>query len=133
MSKIFTFSEAASIAVHSMVLIAKSDGIINVSNIAEQICSSKHHVAKVLQRLVKENFISSQRGPSGGFSLKKSAGKISFLDIYEAIEGRIEVGKCPLDKEKCPFDNCIMNNVTNQMETDFRLYLKSQTLGKYLK
>jgi Rrf2 family protein len=132
MAKIFTFSEAASIAVHSMVLIAQSKGIINVTTIAEKICSSKHHVAKVLQRLVKENFISSQRGPSGGFSLRKAAGKISFLDVYEAIEGKIEVGQCPLDKPDCPFENCILNNVTNQMEMDFRQYLKSQTLSKYV-
>lgn len=132
MAKIFTISEAASIAVHGMVLIAKSDDIINVHSIAEKICSSKHHVAKVLQRLVKENFITSQRGPSGGFILKKSPSKISFLDIYEAIEGKVEVSKCPLDKPDCPFDNCIMNNVTNEMEHSFKQYLKSQTLDKYV-
>jgi Rrf2 family protein len=133
MSKIFAFSEAASIAIHGMVLIAKSNGVINVSHIAESICSSKHHVAKVLQRLVKENFISSQRGPTGGFILKKPASKISFLDIYEAIEGPMEIGKCPLDKPECHFDNCIMNNVTNIMEEDFKKYLKSQTLNKFVK
>jgi Rrf2 family protein len=132
MSKIFAFSEAASIAVHSMVLIAQSDGVINVTNISEKICSSKHHVAKVLQRLVKEKFITSQRGPTGGFSLKKPASKVSFLDIYEAIEGTFEIGKCPFDKPECTFDSCIWNNVTTKMEEEFKSFLKNQTLKKYI-
>ena len=50
MSKIVTLSEAASIALHSMVLIARSEEKLNVGQIAEKIDSSKHHVAKVMQR-----------------------------------------------------------------------------------
>ncbi len=133
MSKIFSFSEAASIGLHSMVLIAKSDQIINVSEIADAIGSSKHHIAKILQRLVKQGFINSLRGPTGGFSLRKKPFKISFLDIYEAIEGKISVSKCPLDKDKCPFDkDCIMNNVTAKMELEFKQYMQTQTLNKFI-
>jgi Rrf2 family protein len=133
MSKIFAFSEAASIALHSMVLIAKSDEIINVSVIADTIGSSKHHIAKILQRLVKDGFINSLRGPTGGFSLKKKPAKISFLDIYEAIEGKINITSCPLEKDVCPFDKeCIMNKVTSKMEKEFKEYMQSQTLDYYL-
>ena len=70
MSRILRLSEAASIAVHGMILVARSDKLVNVNTIAELTSSSRHHVAKVFQRLVKENFIASNRGPSGGFSLK---------------------------------------------------------------
>jgi Rrf2 family protein len=85
-----------------------------------------------MQRLAKNNYLSSQRGPSGGFTLKKSPGDITFLDIYEAIEGAIEITSCPLDKQICPFDKCIMNNVTNKMTIEFREHLKKQTLDQYL-
>lgn len=132
MAKIFTLSEAASIALHGMILIARSEEKMNVAQIAELTASSRHHVAKVFQRLVKENLVSSLRGPSGGFFLKKEAKEISLLQIYEAIEGKIEVHSCPLDKHICPFDKCIMNNVTSKMTIDYRNYLKSQTLESYL-
>jgi len=132
MAKIVTLSEAASIALHSIILIARSDTSINVIQIAEMTESSKHHVAKVLQRLVKENFLSSYRGPSGGFSLKKKPEEITFLDIYEAIEGKLEITVCPLEKQVCPFDRCLMNNVTNKMTADFKSYLQNQTVDKYL-
>jgi len=133
MSRIVTLSEAASIALHGMILVARSDkSMINVVKIAEAMNSSRHHVAKVFQRLVKEGFIESHRGPTGGFSLKKPASEISFLDIYEAIEGEIELLDCPLDKPICPFDKCIMNNVTKKMTRDYRDYLEGQTLDQYV-
>lgn len=133
MSKIFALSQAASIALHSMVIIAKTDGMINVTTIAERIGSSKHHVAKVLQRLVKNGFISSLRGPTGGFAIKKNLSKITFLEIFEAIEGQIQITVCPLEKGSCPFDgNCIIDNLTTKMEIEFREYLLSQTLDKYV-
>ncbi len=133
MSKIVTLSEAASIALHGMILVAKSKSkMINVIRIAEATSSSRHHVAKVFQRLVKEGFIESHRGPTGGFTLKRNPNDITFLEIYEAIEGKIEIHECPLDKQICPFDKCIMNNVTKKMTEDYKNYLEKQTLDQYL-
>lgn len=132
MSKVVTISEAASIALHGMVLIAKSDSSVNVIKIAERTGASKHHVAKILQRLAKSNYLTSHRGPTGGFILKKKPANITFLEIYEAIEGNIEITPCPLDKPICPFDKCIMNNVTNQMTIKFRDHLEKQTLDQYI-
>jgi Rrf2 family protein len=132
MSKVVTISEAASIALHGMILIAKADPSINVLQIAELTGASRHHVAKIMQRLAKNNFLSSHRGPSGGFTLRKKPEEITLLEIYETIEGDIEITACPLDKQICPFHKCIMNNVTNQMTLQFRDYMKTQTLDQYL-
>ncbi len=132
MSKIVALSEAASIGLHAVILIAQSNEPVNVLHIAERTQSSKHHVAKVLQRLVKENFLISHRGPAGGFELKKKAKSINFLQIYEALEGKLEISACPLDKPVCPFDRCLMNNVTNKMTEDFINHLKKQTIDLYI-
>jgi len=132
MSKIVTLSEAASIALHGIILVAKAEKLINVVKIAEMTGSSKHHVAKVFQRLVKDNFIESHRGPSGGFAMKRAPEDISLLEIYESIEGKIAINECPMDKPICPFDKCILNTVTKDMTIQYRDYLKGQTLDKYL-
>jgi Rrf2 family protein len=89
-------------------------------------------VAKVMQRLVKEGYLSSQRGPTGGFILKKDPENINFLELYETIEGKIEINTCPMNKPVCPFDKCIMNNVTSKMSNEFREYLRNQKLSEYL-
>ncbi len=132
MSRLFTLSEASSIGLHGLVLIAKSENGLNVLDVAEKIDSSKHHVAKVLQRLVKAGFLGSHRGPGGGFFLKKPARDISLLEIYETIEGKIVITDCPLDKPVCPFDKCIINNITGRMTGEFKDYLDGQTLDMFL-
>lgn len=132
MSKVVTISEAASIALHGMILIARSESPVNVLQIAELTGASRHHVAKIMQRLAKNNYLSSYRGPSGGFTLKREPANITLLEIYQTIEGEIEINPCPLDKQICPFDKCIMNNVTNQMTIQFREHMKTQTLDQFL-
>ncbi len=132
MGKVVTLTEAASIALHGMIIIARSKHSVNVQEIAEITGTSRHHVAKIFQRLVKAGYLYSHRGPTGGFILRKEPKDINFLDLYEAIEGNLEITKCPLDKPICNFDRCIMNGITMRMTKEFKEYLKSQTLDMYL-
>lgn len=132
MSRVFSLSEAASIAIHSMVLIARSENGINAVKIADYTNFSKNHISKVLQRLVKSDLVSSVRGPAGGFTMKKDPKKISLLTIYEAIEGPIEISDCPLANEVCNFEKCLMGNVVNKMTIEFRKFLQNQTLAGYM-
>jgi len=132
MSKIFALSEAASIAIHSMVLISRSGEGINAVKIAEFTGFSKNHIAKVLQRLVKSDLLKSVRGPSGGFTMKRDPAGLSLLEIYQAIEGPIELSDCPLSYDICNFDRCLMGNVINKLTSEFRKFLQEQTLSAYL-
>ncbi len=125
-------SEAASIALHGAIIVARSDEPVNVNAIAGITGTSRHHVAKVMMRLVKKNFFRSIRGPRGGFVMNMPPERITFLDLFEAIEGEIEVNKCPLNRPVCAFEKCILNNITSRMSRDFRDYLREQTLDRYV-
>lgn len=132
MSKVVTISEAASLAIHAVVLIAKTDAQINVNYIAEATGASRNHLAKVMQRLGKQGFVESSRGPTGGFRLKKKANEITLYDIYESIEGPIEVEGCPLERPVCPFDKCLMGGIIHKVTNDLKKYLMKETIDKYL-
>ena len=134
MAHVVQFSEAAFIALHGMVIIAQSEKkeLVNVIHIAERLNSSKHHVAKVMQRLVKDGYLNSHRGPTGGFTMKKTAKEITLLEIYESIEGKIDIGDCPLDRQVCNFDKCIFNNVTKKMTQEFVNYLGHEKLINFI-
>ena len=132
MAHVIQFSEAAFIALHGMVIVARSDKLTNVVKIADQLNSSRHHVAKVMQRLVKDGYLNSHRGPTGGFTLNKKPEEITLLEIYESIEGKITIGDCPLDNPVCAFGKCIFNNVTKKMTEEFVEYMRAETLDKFL-
>jgi Rrf2 family nitric oxide-sensitive transcriptional repressor len=129
MAKIVSYSEAASIGMHGMVLVARAGETINVQKIAEVTGSSRHHVAKVMQRLVKEGFLISNRGPSGGFNLNIEPKNITLLQIYEAIEGQVKVISCPHEKQVCPFGKCLLGSVVSNMTQTFRDHLSTNSLA----
>ncbi|RLD89946.1 MAG: Rrf2 family transcriptional regulator [Bacteroidetes bacterium] len=132
MGKVVNITEAVSIGLHSMVLIAQTKEQINVHEIAERTSSSKFHIAKILQKLVKENYLTSQRGPAGGFMLAKPPETISLLNIYECIEGEINLSECPINRPTCPFSKCIFGKLTIKMTRDFKDYLSSKYLSDFL-
>lgn len=130
MGKPIQFSEAAFIAIHAMVIIALSkQNFANVNTIAELTGASKNHISKIMQTLVKAGLISSVRGPSGGFSLAKDMAEITLLDIYEAIEGKIQIKPCPFEKPICPFDVCLVNNIFGKISHELIEFLKNTTLA----
>jgi len=58
-------------------------------DIAEACGIPPGHLLKILQQLVRAQILSSERGPAGGFVLRKPPQDISLLEIVEAIEGPI--------------------------------------------
>ncbi len=128
MSKIFNISEASSIAVHSLALIAKAKKQINAVEIAAMTNFSKNHLSKILQRLVKSNYIKSVRGPKGGFVLNKDSKDITLLEVYELIEGSLEQSKCTIHESACQFSHCIFGNFGERFTDEFRDYLRTKTI-----
>lgn len=128
MSRIINISDAASIAIHSLALIAASKKQINVNEISGLTGFSKNHLSKVMQRLAKANYIKSERGPKGGFVLNCDSKKTSLLQIYELIEGSIEDNHCTTHTEKCIFINCVFKGMTGRLSDEFKKYLQHTTL-----
>ena len=130
MSKLINLSEAAFLAIHSMSLIAKADeSRLNVHKLAEMLEASPAHLAKVFQKLNKADLTISVRGPAGGFELKRPAKEITFLDIYEAIVGKVALQFCPLGKNRCTFEKCIFKSDLNRISAEILDTYKNITLA----
>lgn len=129
MSRLFNFSEASTIALHSMGLIAQSKEALNAFQIAEMTGFSRHHISKVLQQLVKYNMLSSIRGPKGGFLLNRKAEDINLLEVYSVIEGVPQSHQCSIKCENCPFSQCIFGGLTEKFTKEFRQYLEQKKIS----
>jgi Rrf2 family protein len=123
LSKIINISEAASIAIHSMVTIAKAKDKINATELAKASNFSRNHLAKVMQQLTKCGYLISDRGPKGGFILGRKATEISLLEIFELVEGDIEDISCMGNCAICPFKDCIFGGLTSKLSREFKEYL----------
>jgi len=132
MSNIVQLSEAASLGIHAMVIIARNDRITNANEIAEMTGASRNHLAKVMLTLSKMGLVNSLRGPSGGFVLARKPEDITLLEVYEAIEGKIVIHECPGNKLICPFSKCILNNIMHKVTHELKNYFNNQSLKDYL-
>lgn len=123
MSKILHISEAATIAFHSIGLIARSKKIMTSQEISDKTHFSKNHISKILQQLVRKGYLISIRGPKGGFLLHEKAKNINLMQIYNLIEGEIEESTCKMNCENCPFNQCIFGGLEQKFSNEFRDYL----------
>ena len=134
MSGIFHFSEAASLAVHGVLLLAAPGAEQRtVHSLAASVGASEAHMAKVVQRLGKAGILVSTRGPRGGVSLARPAGEISLLAVYEAVESPLDRGGCVLGRSACPFGACLFGGLLERVSGEVRDFLASTTLEDFWK
>ncbi len=130
MSAYLGMSEAVSLGIHSMLLLAKKpSGDLNLAAMATALNASEAHLAKVMQRLRRSGMISALRGPGGGYRLLLPSGEVSLLQIYEAIDGpfKFEENHC-----RCPVSPCKINKLLHEMSCRFFDYLKNNTLASII-
>jgi Rrf2 family protein len=130
MNRFPSISEASSIAIHSLAFLAGSRRPVNVNQLADQTGFSKNHISKVMQTLVKHGYLSSGRGPRGGFEIHRNADEISLLEIVELIEGKKEGHYCGISEDKCPFDSCVFGELPAEFDHKFREFYARRTIGE---
>ncbi len=133
MNGVIQISDALSLALHGMGLLASSGKRMNVREMAERINVSEAHLAKVFQRIVKSGLVYSTRGPSGGFELTRPPSEISLYEIYEIIEGVPDSGYCLLKVTECPFNSCVFGGMIESMTREFTDYLKNRNLEELIR
>lgn len=127
-------SEAASLGIHAMALLASDEPVtVSARAIANRLDASEAHLAKVLQRLTKAGLLRSMRGPSGGFVLRRNPSEISLLEIYEAIEGPMGKNICLFERPICDGKQCIFGGLLSTISKQVRDYLASTTLDGFLR
>lgn len=131
MNSILKISEAASIALHAMLILSsRKDELVSVKDIAETLEVSGNHLSKVMQRLVKAELVLSIKGSKGGFKLAKKPENVTFLEIYEAIDGKFKPSTCLLNKPSCPH-KCIMGDLTKSINTQVKDFFKKTRLTDF--
>ncbi len=131
MADIIKISDATALALHSMVhLSIDPEGQSTTAEIAEAFDASRHHLAKVHQRLTKAGLIKSNRGPAGGVTLAKDPAKITLLEIYEVIEGSMLCNPCLFGNDICPRVNCVLGNLLPGLARQVRDYFEQTTVAQ---
>jgi Rrf2 family nitric oxide-sensitive transcriptional repressor len=78
-----------------LIVLARREGEpIALPEFAAEQKLSYHHVAKVAQALVREGFVRSRRGRSGGVELARPPEEISVGKVVRALERGLQLADC---------------------------------------
>lgn len=58
-------------------------------------------LTKILQPLIKDGIVGSQRGVGGGFYLAREAAEITLLDVIKSQEGPVYLNQCLIEEGAC--------------------------------
>ncbi len=129
MHGLLRISEAASIALHAMVLLAtEPDRLFSNREIASLLKVSEAHLSKVLQRLNKAGYVSSIRGAKGGFRLRNGNGNVSMGEVMTVIDGPISNSNCLYESAVCDGTNCIFGDLLEVVNQQVNSYLMNTKL-----
>lgn len=129
------FSKTCEYAIRAVFYIAKCSQQgkkVGFKEIAENINSPEHFLAKILQKLSKEGLIQSSKGPSGGFYLDASNSHRPLADIVIAIEGSEIFTGCGMGLSYCSEENpCPLHNDFKEIRNNLSKMLKTTTIGQF--
>lgn len=76
--------------------------VLPVKNISRTTGIPESYLLKVLKSLERTGFTRSHRGIYGGYSLACDPERVTFLDMFRALQGPPVLSGCALDPERCP-------------------------------
>lgn len=103
-----------------------------IKEIAENINSPEHFLAKILQKLSKEGLISSIKGPNGGFYIEPHGLKRPLADIITGLEGDEIFTGCGMGLSYCSESNpCPLHQEFKKVRNQLTYMLYNTSIGEF--
>lgn len=87
-------------------------------------------LGKILQVLVKHNFLNSTKGPNGGFYLKRPAIDISLMEVIDVLDGLDSFESCVIRNSTCDHDKpCSMHHKMAPLWNEMRGVFATESIA----
>lgn len=127
------FSKTCEYAIRASVyLVTQSlqDKRTSLKDLAKAIDSPEAYTSKILQQLVRNNVIVSEKGPTGGFSIEKPMiDSLKLSSVVLAIDGDEIYKGCGLGFHHCDENKpCPIHHQFKSIRNDLKQMLETTTL-----
>lgn len=104
---------------------------MSANEISESMTVPRGFLAKILQRLSKNNIVRSTQGIAGGFELVNKPRKVNVLEVIEAIQGPTAVNICAINEHNCDLSStCPVHPVWVELREGIEKRLKKESFAK---
>lgn len=112
-----------------------NDEVITAKEISNKYNIPHELLAKILQKLKKENILTSNQGVNGGYKLLKPLNEISLSELIEKIEGKTALVECMHTDNisECDLtESCSIKDPINKMQTELENLLKTKMVSDFI-
>lgn len=100
-----------------------------LKDVAKRQEISLKYLDRILSSLKVAGLVKTLRGAKGGYILNNSPSQITLMQIFEALEGPLELVECINNKRFCHRVNfCVMNDIWSGLGKTMEDTLKNTTL-----
>ncbi|MEX0796488.1 MAG: Rrf2 family transcriptional regulator [Acidimicrobiia bacterium] len=97
-----SFQRKTDLALSVIRTLTETDGRLSGSELAREVGTTLAYLPQIVSPLIAAGWITSGRGPGGGYQLTEAANGLHLLDVVEVTEGPAESGRCILRDAPCP-------------------------------
>jgi Rrf2 family protein len=110
------------------------DKITRVRDISEKYNIPHDLLAKIMQRLKKENILESVQGINGGYRLLKKLNEIPLVDLFNFVESSTSIVECMNDDSNTCYvsDNCTIKDPLTKIQDEFENILKTKMVSDFV-
>lgn len=117
-----------------LYLAANRNRVVALSEISRAYGVSKHHLVKVMQRLIAEGLVESVRGRSGGLTLAREPSEINIGAVVRKTEPHLDLVECfDAESNRCPIASaCGLKLALIRARDAFLCELERHTLADFV-
>lgn len=106
---------------------------MQLDEIAEKLSVPRHFLAKIMKTMVKEEILSSTKGPYGGFFKNDQTLKTRIIHLVKITDGIEQFNTCVLSLRKCNSKNpCPLHFQMLRLRDDMLAEFSAKTIGDLL-
>lgn len=112
------FQRHTDLALSALAILAERDGPMAGADLADEVGTTITYLPQVMAPLVRERWVSSHRGPGGGYVLTAEARELTIREVVDATQGSLDSGRCVLRDAPCPgVEECAIHSVWTAART----------------
>ena len=120
-------------ALRILTELAEHNDVVDANSLSEATSVTIRFTLKILNKLVKNGFVSSYKGARGGYKLKLPKEQITLKSVIELIDGPIVIARCLETSEACSLNkdktSCTYHHIFNTISLDVAKKLEAITIA----
>lgn len=118
------------LATRALLTLAATGVRTKASDLAGSLDTSAGFLSQAMTPLVARGWVSSEPGPTGGYTATADLEDVSVLDVVEAVEGPTDVIRCVLEDRPCAGgQRCALHDAWSQARSHLLLELSATPLS----